>query len=486
MSEEHVEDVVEGMLRQSLVAGSQLADQVVRARQQYMRNVEQRSEQAAVEAQRAFAADRAVMQSVIIPATRDDWWETARPEQITQAHLLAEAWKDHDPVALAAAEKISNEVQERYGIDTVIVQNDAAYMRNTIAVQQLNDGTLQIQPIPPNLDSQKFYTPDFTSRPSKPREVTKEAALEFVEGTAKEEQARGWAQTGIIQGLLGKDDDVDRAISEKFPDLLIANEQHRATALKVAKEHADTMALVEAAQTEHIKRYAAELKDELERHKVPSEYLASEDMVAALHASKNAAGTDSAPDADLAVAERMHLIDQDGINGPSIDDLRKEIGQNYSGAEDSLFADAEFVATARDWHEAKTLAEGGFVDQGNTGLEARYENAEKELFAWIAPLGREIQDNVLNDPNLKTPVLSEKDKEPTVPVYGSNEQYEGFKSSLEGKATQAEVKGRVAAARGQAIHPFKAVKAPEKTPTARKATAIAGKGRDKGQDGPTR
>lgn len=397
MSEEHVEDVVEGMLRQSLAAGSQLAEQVVRARQQYMRNVEQRNEQAAVEAQRAIAADRAVMQSVIIPATRDDWWETARPEQITQAHMLAEAWKDHDPAALAASTKITQELKNRYGIDADDLQGDAAFLQDHLTV-------------------------------------------------------------------------------------LAAAERRMAA----AKEHAEAMALVEAAQAEQIKRYATELKDELERHKVPTEYLASDEMVAALHASKEAAGTDAAPDADRAVAERMHLIDQDGINGPSIDDLRKEIGQNYSGAEDSMFADAEFVATARDWHEAKALAEGGFVNQGNTGLEARYENAEKEIFARLAPMGEEIQDKVLKDPNLKTTPPAAQAEEASAPAYGSKEHYEGFESSLEGKATEVEVKGRVAAARGQAGHPAKAVKAPKKTPKARKATVSAGMGRDKSQDGPTR
>lgn len=397
MSEEHVEDVVEGMLRQSLAAGSQLAEQVVRARQQYMRTLEQRGEQVAVEAQRAVAADRAVMQSVIIPATRDDWWDTARPEQITQAHMLAEAWKDHDPAALVASSKITGELKSRYGIDTADLHGDAAFLQDNLTV-------------------------------------------------------------------------------------LAAAEQRMAA----AKEHAEAMALVAAAHAEHIKRYATELKDELERHQVPPEYLASDQMVAALQASKEASGTDLAPEADRAVAERMHLIEQDGINGPSIDDLRQEIGQNYSGAEESLFADAAFVATVRDWHEAKALAEGGFVEQGNTGLEARYENAEKELFARIAPMGQEIQDKVLKDPNLKTSPPAAKDEEPMVPTYGSKEHYVGLEASLQGTATQAEVKGRVAAAKGQAVHPSKAVKAPKKVPKPRKVISGVGAGRDKAPDGPAR
>lgn len=399
MSEEHVEDVVEGMLRQSLAAGSQLAEQVVRARQRYMRTVEQRGEQATVEAQRAFAADRAVMQSVIIPATRDDWWDTARPEQITQTHTLAEAWKDHDPAALSASSKITHELKNRYGIDTHDLHGDAAFLQDHLTV-------------------------------------------------------------------------------------LAAAEQRMAA----AKEHAEAMALVEAAQAEQIKRHAAELKDELDRHQVPPEYLASNEMVAALQASKEAAGTDAAPDADRVVAERMHLIGQDGINGPSIDDLRQEIGQNYSGAEDSMFADAGFVVAARDWHEAKTLAEGGFEARGNTGLQGRYENEEKEFFARLSPVDKDIEDKVLADQHSKTPTPPAElvPAQPAGPAYGSKEHYDGFESSLEGKASDTDIKSRVAAAKAQGTHPNRATKAPTKAPTARKATTGASIGREKHNDGPSR
>lgn len=397
MSEEHVEDVLEGMLRQSLAAGTQLAEQVARARQQYLRNAAQQAEQATVEGQRSLAADRALMQSVLVPTTRDDWWDKAQPDQIVQAHVLAEAWKDYDPAALAASEKIKSEVKSRYGIDTADSQGDSAYLKDYLAMAQRAE-----------------------------------------------------------------------------------------VAMKEAKEHAEAMALVEAAQAEQINRYAAELKDEMERHSVPAEYLSNTEMVSALQASKDSVGTETAPDADRVVAERMHLIEQDGINGPSIEDLRKEIGQNYSGTDDAMFADAAFVATARDWHEAKTLAEGGFGDKGNTGLEARYENAEKELFARIAPMGEEIQDKVLQDPDTQKPAPGEKAEKPSVPAYGSKEHYGEFEASLQGTATDAQIKGRVAAAKSQATPPRAATEAPKKAPKARKASAGAGVGRERSQSGPSR
>lgn len=79
-----------------------------------------------------------------------------------------------------------------------------------------------------------------------------------------------------------------------------------------------------------------------------------------------------------------------------------------------------------------------------------------------------------------------KAEEPAVPAYGFKEYYERFESSLEGKATETEVKGRVVAARGQAVHPTMAVKAPTKTPKTRKATVGPDMGKDQLQDSPTR
>ena len=77
----------------------------------------------------------------------------------------------------------------------------------------------------------------------------------------------------------------------------------------------------------------------------------------------------------------MFLIGKDGINGPDIDQLRKETTAIVNGAGNSHFADPEFVKAAKEMHEAKLLAEGGFHGSERTPVEERYERAEKELFA---------------------------------------------------------------------------------------------------------
>ncbi|MDR7084912.1 hypothetical protein J2X01_004231 [Arthrobacter ginsengisoli] len=79
------------------------------------------------------------MQGVLAPVHKDQWWDHAQPNDIAQVHTLAVGWKDHDPAALAASERVQSEVQNRYGIDTRDVGTDAAYLESgieTISAEQ--------------------------------------------------------------------------------------------------------------------------------------------------------------------------------------------------------------------------------------------------------------------------------------------------------------------------------------------------------------
>jgi hypothetical protein len=227
--------------------------------------------------------------------------------KITQAHILAEAWKDHDPAALAVSEKINLEVKNRYGLDTSDLQGDAAYLQDNLTMQQQRDGTLQTRYASLRHDPSKFVVSEAGPNDSNVgRDISKSEASALIENTAEDQKKQGgWGALDDIQGFVGKDAEVDQAIKAKFPDLLTTTEQRKAR----AKEHLEAMELVIAAQTEQIKRHGIALHDEMKRHRVPPAYLASDEMVAALQASKEAAGTDTAPDADRGVAERAHLID---------------------------------------------------------------------------------------------------------------------------------------------------------------------------------
>jgi hypothetical protein len=85
------------------------------------------------------AAERAAVQGALAPVHTDQWWNQAQSHDIARVHALAEGWKDHDPTALAASERIRTEVRRRYGIDTHDVGKDAEYLVSgieTISAEQ--------------------------------------------------------------------------------------------------------------------------------------------------------------------------------------------------------------------------------------------------------------------------------------------------------------------------------------------------------------
>lgn len=391
-----IDDAVSGGFRQSLILAAQVAERLARARQESMRQRQDQVDRSQIEAQRQITAERTAMRATVAPTEHDRWWDQANPDQVVEAYQAAEAWKDHDPQALAASEKISEEVGRRYGINTHDLNGDSQYLGSAVEAQQA-------------------------------------------------EQARTQA----------------------------------------VREHQGSMALIAAAQAEEIRANAAALRPEIERHQVPEDYLASPELVEALNNSREATGPDATAEADRAVAERMHLIEKDGVNGPSIDQLREEIGQNYSGADDSLFEDPEFVNAAKDWHESKVLAEGGFVERGNTGLEARYGDSEKELFDRIGTLGRDIESHVLKDNAENRRGQAGEARASSAAAYGSAQHSQEFANSLKGSANEEHIQGRVLAATDQAKHPRDAVKNSIKTPKVRKANARAGIGKHKSFDGPS-
>lgn len=392
-----IDDAVSGGFRQSLMLASQIAERLARARQESMRQRQDQVDRSQIEAQRQIAAERTAMRATVAPTEHDRWWDQANPDQVVEAHQAAEAWKDHDPQALAASEKISEEVGRRYGINTHELNGDSQYIGSAVEAQQA-------------------------------------------------EQARTQA----------------------------------------VREHQGSMGLIAAAQAEEIRANAAALRPEVERHQVPEDYLASPELVEALNNSREATGPDATAEADRAVAERMHLIEKDGVNGPSIDQLREEIGQNYSGADDSLFKDPEFVNAAKDWHESKALAEGGFVEKGNTGLEARYGNSEEGLFDRIGVMGRDIESDVLKDNAENLRGQAGDARASSAAAYGSTEHSQEFANSLKGSANEEHIQGRILAATDQGKHPRNAVKNPAKAPKARKTKLGFGMGKDKIVGGPTR
>ncbi|AOY73987.1 hypothetical protein ARZXY2_4488 (plasmid) [Arthrobacter sp. ZXY-2] len=404
-----MDDLLDGGLRQSLMIASRIAEALARQRQEAQRQQEHHDTLAAHEAQARLAAERSAARAALVPVEKDLWWDKAQPSDIATAHTVAEAWKDHDPAALAASERIRQEVLTRYGIDTHDVGTDAAYLESGIHTI-----------------------------------ATERARQEALARSQKE-------------------------------------------SCKAAAEHDKALQLLAAARAEELRAQAAKLAPEMERHQVPVEYLANPELAQALQRAHNAKTPKAVDLADGEIKERMFLIGKDGINGPDIDQLRKETTANVNGAGEEHFQDPAFVDAARKLHEAKLLAEGGFTGDKWSTQEQRYERAEKELFARIEDLGRDIEKQVTGTKG--SPRLAEqglKAETASADDYGSAEHHQKFAETLTTTgATEPQIRGRLAAARSEGTHPSTAVTTAVAA-KARKTNRGMAAGAERTKNGPSR
>jgi len=401
-----MDDLLDGGLRQSLMIASRIAETLARRRQEEQRQQEHRDVQAAHEAAARFAAERGTAHAVLSQVDKDQWWDNAQPSDIATAHAVAEGWKDYDPTALSASEKIRQEVLNRYGIDT-----------SDVAGAELESG---IQ-------------------------------------TAASEQAPAEQERG-------------------------QDEEKKADA-----EHEKATQLIAAARAEELRAQAAKLAPEMERHQVPVEYLANPELTKALQLAHNAKTPKAREVADSEIKERMFLIGKDGVNGPDIDQLRRETTANVNGAGDEHFKDPAFVDAAKNLHEARLLAEGGFNGDKWSTQEQRYERAEKELFDRIERLGRDIENRVTGtgDSN-RLKDQAHKAETASAAGYGSSEHHQKFAEFLTNTgATEPQIRGRLAAARSEGTHPNAAVTT-SKAAKARKTGRGAASGAERSKNGPSR
>ncbi|MEC5192679.1 MULTISPECIES: hypothetical protein [unclassified Arthrobacter] len=131
-----MEDAVDGAMRTGLMVASRIGEQLARMREQEQRNIAAAEEQRARQLQERFDAQRAAARAQLAPVGREDWWDKATPEMIERVHETATAWKAYDPEAAQASEKISEQVQSRYGIDVNSTGADEASVSEALALAQ--------------------------------------------------------------------------------------------------------------------------------------------------------------------------------------------------------------------------------------------------------------------------------------------------------------------------------------------------------------
>lgn len=247
------------------------------------------------------------------------------------------------------------------------------------------------------------------------------------------------------------------------------------------------MSLLAAASIEDLRAQAAVLAPEMERHQIPVEYLANTELATALqtaHAAKTPAAVEAA---DATVKERLFLIGKDGINGPDIDQLRKETAENVNGAGSKHFEDPGFVQAAKELRETQLLAEAGFIGSERPPMEQRYEQAGQQVFTRMESVGREIEDSVTGDGSSRVKDQGLKAENTSAAGYGSAEHLGKFADSLESTgANEAQIRGRLIAARSEGAHPRSALAVGRGAAKARKAGAGSTLGASRTKSGPAR
>lgn len=258
-------------------------------------------------------------------------------------------------------------------------------------------------------------------------------------------------------------------------------------ARKAAAEHEKAMQLIAASQAEERRAQSTRLAPEMERHQIPVEYLANPELAQALQRAHNAKTPKAVAAADDDIKERLFLIGKDGVNGPDIDQLRKETTANINGAGDAHFHDPMFVKAAKEMHEAKLFAEAGFTGSHVASVEQRFERAEKELFVRLEGVGREIENRVTGDDSRQLKHQGLTAETASASGYGSAAHNAKFAESLEGTgANEAQVRGRLTAARSEGTHPSSAVTPGKGATKARKSHPGATVGAERSKNGLSR
>jgi len=127
-----IEEVFEHSTRVALTAGGLMAERIMRAREQQHREAQAASEQEAREVQQRLDSERAAARSSLAPVSRDEWWESASPEDIGDAWQTANAWRDIDPDAQRTADEMRDQLRSRYDVDVDSLGADPGAVREAL------------------------------------------------------------------------------------------------------------------------------------------------------------------------------------------------------------------------------------------------------------------------------------------------------------------------------------------------------------------
>lgn len=115
-----IDEAAEQMLRVALTAAAQLAERLAHARTQAARQAQARSDRDAREHTARVEAEHRAARAQLTLTRNPRWWDTATGPDIADAYATARQWADLDPVAARDADRITQQVRERYGPAAVL------------------------------------------------------------------------------------------------------------------------------------------------------------------------------------------------------------------------------------------------------------------------------------------------------------------------------------------------------------------------------
>jgi hypothetical protein len=128
-----IEESIEGVTRVAVTAGSRIGEQLSRAIAERARELEAQALTEGRDLRDRFEAERAAAVADVRQVHGAEFWNQNDPQRIGQTFATARAWRDFEPEAREAEDRMKTELRERYGLNTDALNGDPAKVQEWVA-----------------------------------------------------------------------------------------------------------------------------------------------------------------------------------------------------------------------------------------------------------------------------------------------------------------------------------------------------------------
>lgn len=195
-----IEEAFEGQLRVLVTAATQLGERAARAREAAQRTAAAHSEQEQRELQARFAAEQQVARTQLGRVHDSQWWDNAKPEDVSAVWQTAKAWSTEDPEAARAEARITQEIRDRYGITPDELHATAETERNRAATDRAEAQQLMQQADQQDRATEATRDDDRSPDPASTqsgRNAEQEAHVLYDSAERRERTARDFESHGV-------------------------------------------------------------------------------------------------------------------------------------------------------------------------------------------------------------------------------------------------------------------------------------------------